>query len=95
MVCSLRHCCDLVQPTATGVHYTTLIEQAHEDLDKAQGKLKHEQRFGSGMLKSVTIAVSQSLPQHNVTAVEDGEIEMARVKDKIVKEERGPALAGV
>lgn len=32
--------------------------QAHEDLDKAQGKLKHEQRFGSGMLKSVTIAVS-------------------------------------
>lgn len=33
--------------------------QAHEDLDKAQGKLKHEQRFGSGMLKSVTIAVSR------------------------------------
>ncbi|CAN0022092.1 unnamed protein product, partial [Ectocarpus sp. 13 AM-2016] len=40
------------------VSSNSMLNTAHEDLDKAQGKLKHEQRFGSGMLKSVTIAVS-------------------------------------
>lgn len=47
---------------------STRLEQAHEDLDKAQGKLKHEQRFGSGMLKSVTIAVRQAVQSSPTTS---------------------------
>ncbi|CAM9532499.1 unnamed protein product [Ectocarpus sp. 12 AP-2014] len=42
------------------VSSNSMLNTAHEDLDKAQGKLKHEQRFGSGMLKSVTIAKEEA-----------------------------------
>lgn len=42
------------------VSSNSMLNAAHEDLDKAQGKLKHEQRFGSGNLKSVTIAKEEA-----------------------------------